>query len=358
MKPKIQLIALITTIVSFHLAWAQENPGPRKLYDWWAKRGPDVPLNNPDSKKLSPITIQGNKFVNGRGDTVIFRGVSIADPDKIDQEGHWSKGIFEKAKELGTTLVRIPIHPAAWKARTPGKYLPLLDQAVEWCTSLGMYVIIDWHSIGNMQMGLYQDPVYITSKEETYEFWRTIAFHFKGNNTTAFYELFNEPTLFDGKLGTMSWNEWKKINEDIIKLIRAYDPDPSPLVAGFDWAYDLTPLHYAPIDAERIAYVTHPYPDKRTPPYEPKWEEDFGFAASKYPIIATELGFTVGRQGVQDNGNYGTAIIGFLKSHGISWTAWVFDPEWFPPLIQSWDPYKLTESGKFFKEAMQGNPGK
>ena len=44
----------------------------------------------------------------------------------------------------------------------------------------------------------------------------------------------------------MTWDEWKKINEDIIKLIRAFDNETIPLVAGFDWAYDLTPLNYDP----------------------------------------------------------------------------------------------------------------
>jgi len=61
-------------------------------------------------------------------------------------------------------------------------------------------------------------------------------------------------------------------------------------VAGFDWAYDLTPLILSPIAAEGIGYTTHPYSNKRPQPWEPKWEEDFGFATAKYPIIATEFG--------------------------------------------------------------------
>lgn len=88
----------------------------------------------------------------------------------------------------------------------------------------------------------------------------------------------------------------KKINEDIIRLIRAYDKETIPLVAGFDWAYDLSHLHYDPINAEGIAYVTHPYPMRRQPPWEPKWEENFGFAADRYPVIATELGFRLERE--------------------------------------------------------------
>src|SRR5664279_1942794 len=177
----------------------------------WFKDGPwQMPKNNPKAKILPLIRVVRNKFVNQKGDTILFRGLSISDPDKIDRQGHWNKAHFEKVKEMGTMLVRIPVHPVAWRERTPEKYLELLDQAVEWCTDLGMYVIIDWHSIGNLKRGLFQAPMYETSIPETLAFWRTIALHFKGHNTAAFYELFNEPTHFNGMLGTMTWTEWRE----------------------------------------------------------------------------------------------------------------------------------------------------
>jgi hypothetical protein len=352
------LSAIAAIFLCIHMTLAQRNDAKKTYHDWWHDQNVGAPLNSPDSKKLPLMMVRGNRFVSERGDTVLFRGVSISDPDKIEHQGRWSKEHFVKVKEFGTMLVRIPVHPISWRERTPATYLALLDQAVQWCTELGMYVIIDWHSIGNLEMELFQDPMYATSKTETYEFWRTIARHFKGNNTVAFYELFNEPTLYRGELGSMSWSEWKMINEKIIGLIRAYDPEKIPLVAGFDWAYDLTPLNFEPINAQGIGYVTHPYPHKRTPPYEPKWDEDFGFAAQQYPVIATEIGFTMGGEGLKDNGDYGKAIIHYLEGRGISWVAWVFDPEWGPRMFESWDTYDLTPSGVFFKQAMQGKVGK
>jgi hypothetical protein len=90
--------------------------------------------------------------------------------------------------------------------------------------------------------------------------------------------------------GTADWTEWKRMQEDLIAIVRAYNAKAIPLVAGFDWAYDLTPLRLAPIAAEGIGYVTHPYSNKRPRPWEPKWEEDFGFAAAKYPVVAMEFG--------------------------------------------------------------------
>jgi endoglucanase len=347
MKKRITLFLMMLAFFAYLPQLVAQETRP-----WFQDAPWRFPKPNPKAKVLPLIKVSGNKFVNAKGDTVLFRGVAISDPDKIERQGHWNKGHFEKVKEMGAMVVRIPVHPVAWRERTPEKYLELLDQAVEWCTDLGMYVMIDWHSIGNLGMELFQDPMYNTSKPETYQFWRTIAQHFSGNNTVAFYEIFNEPTIYRGQLGSMPWSEWKQINENVIHLIRAYDPETIPLVAGLDWAYDLTPLRDDPINAEGIGYVTHPYAHKRSQPWETKWEEDFGFAANQYPVVATEFGFG-GFPGQKNDTTYGNSIIKYLEGKGISWVCWCFDPEWGPKLIESWQ-YDLTESGKFFKQAMKG----
>ncbi len=324
-----------------------------KPRQWWNERPVGRPANNPNAKKLPLISVHGNRFVDPQGTPVLFRGVSIADPDKISGQGHWNQDLFVKVNQMGARLVRIPVHPVAWRARGPRDYLAMLDQAVDWCTEQGIYVDIDWHSIGNLQTGLFQDPMYDTSMQETFNFWRTISMHFAGNHTVAFYELFNEPTTFSNKLGPVSWDDWKRTNENLISLIRAYDPEKIPLVAGFDWAYDLTPLRTSPIAAEGIGYVTHPYPMKRPRPWEPKWEEDFGFAADRYPLMATEIGFE-GKAATQPDG-YGPTIVKYLEGKHIGWVAWAFDPEWGPRLLSSWDTFGYTDSGEFFHQAMTGN---
>lgn len=344
------LLLMATLILALTLSelFAQEAPP-------WFQGGPwNRPTPDPKARILPLISVEVNKFVDEDGKMVLFRGLSISDPDKIERQGHWNKEHFEHVKETGAMIVRIPVHPVAWRERTPEKYLELLDQAAEWCTDLGMYIIIDWHSIGNLEMELFQHPMYNTSKQETYRFWRTIARHFRGHNTLAFYEIFNEPTIYRGELGSITWPEWKKINENVIKLIRAFDSETIPLVAGFDWAYDLTPLRIDPIEAEGIGYVSHPYEHKRKPPWEPKWEEAFGFASEKYPVVVTEFGFNVRPGTAIDEDHYGNKIIDYLESKGISWLCWVYDPEWGPRMLKDWDSYELTEGGAFFRKAMHG----
>ena len=50
--------------------------------------------------------------------------------------------------------------------------------------------------------------------------------------------------------------------------------------------------------------------------------------------------------------DYGNLITHYLEGRGIGWVAWVFDPEWQPALLQSWDHFELTGSGEFFKKAL------
>jgi hypothetical protein len=149
--------------------------------------------------------------------------------------------------------------------------------------------------------------------------------------------------------------------EEIIYLVRAHGARGIPLVAGFDWAYDLTEPAADPLDAPGIAYVTHPYPQKRPAPWEDKWQADWGFLTQRYPVMATEFGFmTADSPGASiptiGDETFGEAIINFFEKRGISWVAWVFDPVWTPQLIQDWR-FTPTRQGRFFqRKMMELNP--
>jgi endoglucanase len=312
--------------------------------------------------KVSLLKVNGKYIENDKGQGLIFRGFNISDPDKLKKSGHWTKSHFEMAKSWGANAIRIPVHPSAWRERGEEKYLLLLDEAVKWASELGLYVIIDWHSIGNLRTEHFQSEMYNTTQKETLEFWKIISSHFKGNHTAAFYEIFNEPTTNNNTLGTCTWTEWRKISEEIINTILTINPEAIPLVAGFDWAYDLTPVAIDPINISGIGYVSHPYPQKRNQPWEPQWEKDFGFVADKYPVFATEFGFASAEEKgvhipVYGDEDYGKRIVEYFDRKGISWMVWVFDPDWAPMMIKDWN-YEPTRQGKFFKLALQKYSGK
>lgn len=313
------------------------------------------------SKPQSRVRVEGNRFVNEAGATVIFQGVNIEDPDDLQLEGNWNKGLFEAIASWNANIVRVPVHPPRFRRRGAQAYFELLDQAVLWANELGLYLIVDWHSIGNLLQGRFQDAQYPTSVTETEQFFRAVGTRYQQVPTVALYELFNEPTLGPkGRLGSSSWSQWKSLNERLIDTLRAQHPEAIPLVAGFDWAYDLRPAADAPIERPGVAYVAHPYPGKTKPPYAAKWDEQFGFIAERYPLIATEIGYMrPDEPGAHvpaiDTGNYGVDITHYLARKNASWVAWCFSPSWTPTLISDWS-YTPTASGAHFRAVMKNRP--
>lgn len=305
---------------------------------------------------LDRISVSGNSFIDESGTEIIFRGYSSSDPDKLESQGYWNKDYFEEMKRWGANLVRFPVHPTAWVKRGKEAYLRLLDDGIKWAGELGMYIIIDWHSIGNLRTEMYQADMYNTTQRETFDFWRTIGTKYGKNTTVAFYELFNEPTTFNNGLGTLKWEDWKALNTEMITIVRANGGEGIPLVAGFNWAYDLTPVKNNPIEAEGIAYVSHPYPQKRPKPWKEQWTKDWGFVKEKYPLILTEIGFS----GPEDPGahipvisdeSYGDAITSYSDEHHISYVVWVFDKQWAPRLFED-DKYTPSRHGRYFKKKL------
>jgi endoglucanase len=289
---------------------------------------------------------------------MIFHGVNFRDPHNLESEGHWVKSHFQEAKAWGANVVRLPVHPPSWRTRGEEGYISLIDQAVVWARELGLYLILDWHSIGNLKEEMFQHKMYITNMEETSAFWVAVAEKYANEPAILMYELYNEPTISGDKFGDMSWEEWKSINEELISVIRAVHPGSLIGVAGFNWAYDLTPISSAPIDAPGIAYISHPYPEKRKAPWENKWEKDWAYVAEKYPVFLTEIGYALPDEAgahVPVNGDevYGEALVNYTAEKGISWVVWCFDPDWPPYMFTDWN-YTPTRQGTFFKKVMTG----
>jgi endoglucanase len=306
--------------------------------------------------KLSKLKVKGKDIVDEAGNVVVLKGLDTSDPDKLQKDGHWNTDYFAEMKRWGANVARFPIHPRAWRERGKEAYLKLLDEGIKLAEENGLYVILDWHSIGNLKSEMFFLDMYDTSKKETFAFWRTMAEKYGNNPTVAVFELFNEPTTFNEKLGTCTWEEWRAINEELITMIRANGSKNIPLVSGFNWGYDLTPVAFSPIRAEGIAYASHPYPQKRPKPWEDIWTKDWGFVADRYPLILTEIGFC----GADDPGahipvisdeSYGDAITKYCADIGISYTLWVFDPQWAPRMFEDWT-YKPSRQGRYWKTAL------
>ena len=87
-------LLLVTASLS-QLICAQDS-AKKSFHAWWQESYPAPSAKNPKSKLLPLIHVYKNKFVNAKGDTILLRGLSISDPDKLEHQGHWNKNHFEK----------------------------------------------------------------------------------------------------------------------------------------------------------------------------------------------------------------------------------------------------------------------
>ncbi len=322
--------------------------------EWW-----DIPYPqrfDPSllTEKQEALSVSGKDIVTESGSVMVLRGVNIADPDKLTHQERWNRRLFEEIANWGANTIRLPVHPMGWRKRGPDWYLERIDEAIFWANSLGLYLIIDWHSIGNLQTEMYQHPMYQTSLVETSDFWRRIAFRYRDVPTVAVYELFNEPTddfIGNGKgsLGKLSWESWRETLETLVDIVQVYDPGSISLVGGMNWAYNLGPVAEMPIRRDGIAYASHAYPQKARPEqntrqaYFDAWQQQWGFVAENYPVIATEIGwvhedgFNAHVPVINNDGSYAPNLVNFMHERGISWTVWCFDVDWAPVMISDWE---------------------
>ncbi len=121
---------------------------------------------------------------------------------------------LENMMAMGADLVRVPIDLHTMSGTGPSYTIHpilflVLDQLVDWCEQLGMYVILDNHT----HLTLDADP---EKEVRTVAVWRQMAEHFKDRSELVLYEILNEP------VGLPTW-EWGRIQQKAIDAIRAVD---------------------------------------------------------------------------------------------------------------------------------------
>jgi hypothetical protein len=303
---------------------------------------------------LKNVEITENYFTV-EGDTIVFKGLCLEDLGSLNDQGHWGEEYIHQASLWNVNVVRFPVHPVHMKNMGKDKYIAELKKGVEWAKKYNMYSIIDWHIIGNLKDEKWQHPMYETTKLETLDFWATIAKEFKDEPAIAFYELYNEPTVFNGQLGEMTWNELMDEYARIIDTVRAYDTTTITLLGGLNWAYDISGLKDYDPGFKNNAYTAHPYPQKNEEPWFENWDNAFGFASEKYPIVCTEFGYAYADQvgahiPVISDDHYGEEILEYFNSRNLSYTAWCFSWNWHPTLLKDSTYTPQVGQGEFFKK--------
>ena len=133
------------------------------------------------------VKVKGNKFIGPDGKEMVFRGLCFSDPVKLVRENQWNERYFAEAADWGANVVRFAVHPQNINSLGWERTFQAMDQGIEWAKQHGMYVIMDWHSIGNLKEERYTSAMYNTTKAETFKFWRTVAQRYKNEPQVALY---------------------------------------------------------------------------------------------------------------------------------------------------------------------------
>lgn len=292
------------------------------------------------------LNVSGNQILDADGQTVILKGVMPPDPAVLNRRGKFNREFFSAIQATNANVIRIPVHPEEW-VKDEDYLWRYLFPIVGWAGEMNMYVIIDWHYIGNIATGAgsQMPDIDTASKDLTLEFWRLNASYFR-DAPNVIFEIFNEPE-------SIGVEEWRNNANEIVRVIRDQGAEQVIIVGGIDFGRDLSWVTEKPILGENIAYASHIYPAHSSD----LWQYWFGEAAKKYPVLITEWGFMDENRNTSqsylagDQKTYGEPFLQYLGARNIGWVACWYDDEWLPPMFtKGWKGY--TQYGKFILQKL------
>lgn len=251
------------------------------------------------------ISTQGNKLLfNGQQGSISGNSLFWSN-NGWGGEKYYSAGTVNWLKsDWNAGLVR-----AAMGVEESGGYLQdragnknKVKTVVDAAIAKDMYVIIDWHT--HHAENYRQDAI---------DFFREMAQTY-GNKNHVIYEIYNEP------LG-VSWSGViKPYATEVIKAIRAVDPDNLIIVGTPNWSQDVDAAANDPITGySNIAYTLHFYANG----HRQGLRDRASYALSRgLPLFVTEWG------SVEPSGNGAVdysetaAWVGFMKANHISNANW------------------------------------
>ena len=282
-------------------------------------------------KKHGQLKVDGLQLVDEKGAPIVLRGMSFG------WHNFWPRFYNEGAVEWLVKDWKSSVVRAAMGIEPNGGYLQdktgsvqKVEAVVDGAIKSGVYVIIDWHS-HNIQL------------DEAKEFFKMMATKY-GNHPNVIYEIFNEPDY-------ESWDEVKKYSIEIIKTIRAIDPDNIILVGSPHWDQDVHVVADDPITGyDNLMYTLHFY----AATHKQQLRDRGDYALSKgLPLFISE---SAGMEATGDgpiNEVEWNKWIDWCEKNKISWITWsVSDKDETCSVLQKsansdgqWKIAHLKESG-------------
>ncbi|PVX46996.1 endoglucanase [Flavobacterium sp. 103] len=296
-------------------------------------------------KKHGQLSVKGTQLVDKNKMPIVLRGVSLG------WHSIWPRFYNEKTvawlkKDFDCTIVRAAMgieigeHPYM---KEPDFSKDKIEAVIKGAIKSDIYVIIDWHS---HNINLKEAKEYFDGISKKY-----------GKYPNVIYEVFNEPDY-------ETWPEVKAYSEEVIKVIRANDPDNIILVGCPKWDQDINLPAADPIKGyTNLMYTMHFYAATHKKELRDKTDEAI---KSGLPIFVSE---SAGMEASGDGPmNYVAwqEYIDWMEARKLSWIIWsISDKDETCSMVKksassegNWKDEDLKESGLKTRKFLRKYNGK
>ena len=283
-------------------------------------------------QKHGQLSVKGTKLVDKNQIPVVLRGVSFG-WHSFHHRFYNEDAVQWIAKDFNATVVRAAMgveHGDLCYIKQPEFSKQKIEAIVEGAIKSDIYVIVDWHS-------------HNINTKEAKVFFAEISKKY-GKFPNMIYEVYNEPDY-------ETWTEVKKYAEEIIKVIRANDPDNVILIGSPHWDQDVNLPADQPIrNCTNLMYTMHFYAGTHGKELRDRTDE----AIKKgLPIFVSE---SAGMEATGDgalNYNAWQVYVDWMEERKISWITWsVSDKDETCSMLNTtahsegnWNDAELKESG-------------
>ena len=332
------------------------------------------------------VSIVGNHFVNGEGQTIRLLGVDRTSSEYgcVDgfgyDDGHFDDADAAAIASWGANAVRVPLNEDCWLGingqpnsnqgaepkLTKAGYQQEIENYVADLNAHGIYAILDlhWTAPGN-QVAMEQQPM---PDAHSIPFWESVAATFKSDPAVVF-DLFNEPydptdprSGDDGNAAdAVTWGCWETGTKpdpvgggapDIPCSTQAYDANDDPtstyqivgmqslidtiratgatqpvMAGGLDFADDLTQwATHKPVDPQgQLAASFHNYMGKECD-NAGCWNSVIAPLATSVPVVTGEFAEDNFESPTCSEGpnNFANEYMDWADGHGVSYLGWAW----------------------------------
>lgn len=303
----------------------------------------------------TPVANHGELYVDGtqikdkNGNAYQLKGVSTHGIAWFPE--YVNKNAFQTLRdEWGVNVIRLAMYSDEYNGYCSGgdqAYLKgLVENGVSYATELGMYVIIDWHVLGECDPNVH--------KADAKAFFEEMSAKY-ADYDNVIYEICNEPN------GGTSWSSVKSYALEVIPIIKANNPNAIIIVGTPTWSQDVDTAANDPITGyTNIMYAVHFYADTHKDTIRNKVTT----ALSKgMPVFISEFGICDASGNGAINIGEANTWMSLIDSNGLSCCIWnLSNKNESSSLISSscsktsgWTTDDLSDEGKWYVAYLGGD---